>query len=67
MQIDEIRSILYEEIKKYGYRRFCRDAEISTGTISFWQHGKGGINLGTLIRALDVLGYEIQIVRKWGP
>lgn len=67
MKSQEIVDFLYQKIKEYGYRRFCRDAEISSGTISFWRHGKRGINVGTLILALEVLGYELAIIRKRRP
>ena len=64
MESKEIVDFLIQKIKEYGYRRFCRDAEISSGTVSFWKHGKRGINVGTLILALEVLGYELKIVKK---
>lgn len=64
MQPDEMRAFLYEQIKEYGFRRFCRDAGISQSTVCFWKNGKRGMSMGNLIISLNVLGYELRIEKK---
>lgn len=46
-----------------GYREISKKAGVNLVTLSQWRHGTRAPNLQSLENVLEVLGYEIQIVK----
>ncbi|MBR3019582.1 MAG: hypothetical protein IKH57_21300 [Clostridia bacterium] len=64
MTQEEIISFVNHKIQAYGCPKTAMEAGVSETIIHKWKYNKCGPRLDTLIRLLDVWGYEIIIRRK---
>lgn len=62
----EIMAIVKRKVQEYGRAKTAKEAGVSEAIISKWEHNKCGMRIDTLIRLLNVWGYEIRIVRRKG-
>ena len=64
MTQEKIMAFVRRQAQEYGIVKTAEEAGVSETIIHKWKTGKCGMRLDTLIRLLDVWGYEIRIGRK---
>ena len=64
MTREEIMAFVNRKVQEYGSPKTAMDAGVSETIIFKWKNNKCGPRMDTLIRLLDIWGYEIAIRRK---